>query len=155
MRIGGGVEAVDGFGGDHDGGVEAEGLVGAVDVVVNGLGNADGIDAVFGQEEGDRLGVVAAERDECIDLVDLEDFLHLVDAAWNLLHVGARGVKDGAALELDAVDVFKCERDEVVVEHAAPAVEEADEFVAVGLNSFAHRRIDDSIQAGAVSAAGQ
>ena len=41
VRVGGGVDAVDGLGGDHDGGVEAEGLVGAADVVVDGLGNAD------------------------------------------------------------------------------------------------------------------
>ena len=81
-----------------DGGVEAEGRVGAVDVVVDGLGNADAGNAVFAEEERDRLRVVAAEGDERIDLVGLQNFLHLLDAAGNLLHIGARGVKDGAAL---------------------------------------------------------
>ncbi len=61
----------------------------------------------------------------------LEDFLHLLNAARDFLHVGARGVEDGAAFQLDAVNGFKRERDEVVFEHTAPAVEEADEFVAV------------------------
>ena len=41
VRVGRGVDAVDGLGGDHDGGVVAEGLVGAADIVVDGLGNAD------------------------------------------------------------------------------------------------------------------
>ena len=71
VRVGGGVDAVNGLGGNHDGGIEAKGLVGAVDVVVDGLGNADGVDAVFAEEERDGLGVVAAEGDEGIDLVGL------------------------------------------------------------------------------------
>src|SRR6185437_7704163 len=37
VRVGGGVDAVDGLGGDHDRGVVAEGGVGAADVVVDGL----------------------------------------------------------------------------------------------------------------------
>ena len=155
VRVGGGVDAVDGLGGDHDRGVEAEGLVGAADVVVDGLGNADGLDAVLAQEERDRLRVVAAEGDERVDLVGLENLLHLLDAAGNLLHVGARGVQDGAALELNAVGVFESERNEVVVEHAAPAVQKADELVAVVVDSLSHRRINDRIQSGAIAAAGQ
>jgi len=121
----------------------------------DGLGNAHRVDAVLGEVERDGLSIVATERDERVDLVELENFLHLLDTAGDLLHVGSRGVEDGAALELNAVDVFEGERDELVVEYAAPAIEESDEFVTVGLNSFAHCRIDDSIQAGAVSAAGQ
>src|SRR5579863_1342395 len=39
VRVGRGVDAVDGFGGDHHCGIEAEGRVGAVDVIVDGLGN--------------------------------------------------------------------------------------------------------------------
>ena len=149
------MDAIDGLGGDHDGRVEAEGLIGAADVVVDCLRNADGVDAVFGQKQRDGLRVVAAERNQRIDLVDLQDLLHLLDAAGNLLHVGARGVKDGAALELNAVGVFERKRNEVVVEHAAPAIEEADELVAVGLDALAHRRINHSIQSGAVAATGQ
>ena len=70
VRVGGGVDAVDGFGGNHDGRVEAEGLVGAVDVVVDGLGNAHAGDAVLAQKERHRLRVVAAERDQRVDLVE-------------------------------------------------------------------------------------
>src|ERR1019366_4438949 len=73
VRIGGGVDAVDGLGGDHHGGIEAKGGVGAVDVVVDGLGHANAGHAVLAQEESHRLRVVAAEGDERIDLVDLQD----------------------------------------------------------------------------------
>src|SRR3954467_12758014 len=100
VRVGCGVEAVDGLGRDHDGGVKPKGLIGAADVVVDGLGNANSVDAVFGEIERDRLRIVAAEGDQSIDLVGLQDFLHLFDAAGDLLHIGARGVKDSAALEL-------------------------------------------------------
>ncbi len=155
MRVGGGVDAVDGLGGDHDCGVEAEGLVGAADVVVDGLGHAHAIHAVLAQKERDRLRIVAAQRDERVNLVGLENFLHFVDAAGNLFHVGARGVQDGAALQLDAVDVFKSEGDEVVIEHAAPAVQKADEFVSVVVDALSHSRINDRIQSGAIAAAGQ
>ena len=48
VGFGGGVEAVDGFGGDGDGGVEAEADVGAGEVVVDGLGNADDVDVALG-----------------------------------------------------------------------------------------------------------
>ena len=137
VRVGGGVDAVDGLGGDHHGGVEAEGLVGAADVVVDGLGHAHAGHAVLAQEQRDRLRVVAAEGDQRVDLVGLQNFLHLLDAAGNLLHVGARRVQDGAALQLDAVDVFQRQRNEVVVEHAAPAVEKADELIAIVVDALA------------------
>src|ERR1700739_1673298 len=47
VRVGGRVDAIDGFGGDHDRSVKAEGLIGAADVVVDGLGNAAGFDGVL------------------------------------------------------------------------------------------------------------
>src|SRR5208337_511080 len=117
VRVGSGVNAIDRLGGDGHGRVVTEGGVGAADVVVDGLGNAHGLDAVFGEEERDGLRVVAAEGDEGVDLVGLEDLLRLLDAAGNLLHVGARGVQDSAALQLNAVDVFQSKRNEIVIEN--------------------------------------
>ena len=155
VRVGGGVDAVDGLGGDHDRGIEAEGLVGAADVVVDGLGNAHAVHAVLAQELRHRLRVVAAQGDEGIDLVGLENLLHFVNAAGNLFDVGARGVQDGAALQLDAVGVFQGERNKVVVEHAAPAVEKADELVSVVVDALFYSGINDRIQSGAIAAAGQ
>ena len=155
VRIGGGMDAVDSLGGNHYGGVEAEGLVGAVDVVVNGLGHAYAGYAVLAQVEVHRLRVVAAQRNQRIDLVGLQNLLHLFDAAGNLLHVGARRVQDGAALQLDAVNILQSEGNELVVQHTAPAVEKADELIAIVVDALPHGRINHRIQSGAVAAAGQ
>src|SRR5712691_8193413 len=49
MGLGGRVHAVDRFGGDVHGSIESEGEVGAGQVVVNGLGDADDFDAFLVQ----------------------------------------------------------------------------------------------------------
>src|SRR5258708_23182342 len=48
VRVGGGVDAVDGLGGDHHRGGVAKGGVGSVDVVVTGLVDSYGVRALFG-----------------------------------------------------------------------------------------------------------
>ena len=64
------VEAVDRLGRDVDGGVEAEGVVRGGQVVVDGLGYADDLDAVLvDQACRDPQGVLAADRDERVDLL--------------------------------------------------------------------------------------
>ena len=90
VRVGGGADAVHGLGGDGNCCVVAKGGVSAVNVVVDGLGHAHGVNAVLGQEERDRLRVVAAKSNQCVNFVELQDFLNLLNAAGNLLHVGAR-----------------------------------------------------------------
>ena len=149
------MDAIDGLGCNHHRGVEAKGLVGAADVVVDGFWHADGFHAVLAQKERDRLRVVAAQGDERVNLIGLQNFLHFVDAAGNLLHVGARRMQDGAAPELNPVDRFERERNEIVIEHALPAVQESDELVSVVIDALPDGRINDRIQSGAIAAAGQ
>jgi len=62
---------------------------------------------VLAKEQSDGLCIVAAQCDESVNFVELENFLHLLNATGNLFDVGARGVKDGAALQLNAVDVSR------------------------------------------------
>ena len=138
-----------------DGGVEAEGRVGAVDVVVDGLGNTHTGHAILAQKQCHRLRVVAAQRDQRINLVELQNLSHLLDAARNLLHVGPRRMKNRAALQLDPVGVFESERNPVVIKYATPAIEKADELVAVGLNPLSNGSVNHRIQAGAIAASGQ
>src|ERR1700689_3493413 len=64
-------------------------------------------------------------------------------------------MQDGAAAQLDAVNILERERNEVVIEHTAPAVQEAKELVPVVVDALPHSRINDSIQSGAIAAAGQ
>src|ERR1700761_973530 len=81
MGVGGGADAINGLGGDGDGGVKAKCGVGAVDIVVDGLGYADTGDACVGEGQSDGLRVIAAEGDQRVDLVGLEDFFDLLDTA--------------------------------------------------------------------------
>ena len=97
---GGRVAAVDRVGGDGDRGVEAEGVVGAVEVVVDRLRHADDGKTELGVEPGrDAERVLAADRDQRVDL--LERALDAFDAALELVRVRARRADDRAALVQD------------------------------------------------------
>src|SRR5690242_17455549 len=154
VRLRGGVQAIDSLGGDHYGGVEAKADIGAAEVVVNGLGNADAVDAALAESKRDGLGVVAAKRDERIELVALDGLQALFKAARHLLYVGARRAQNRAALLQDAGGRLQVQRHGDVVDDAAPTFHKADKLIAVVLNSLAHRGANDSVQTGAVAAAG-
>src|SRR5690606_18417936 len=132
VGLGGGVQPVDGLGGDVDGGVEAEGVVGGGQVVVDGLGDAHAGDAVLlGEECGHSEGVLAADGDEGVDLPPPQGVLDAADAVLLVQRVGAGGAEDGAAAGQDAADGRYAEGDGAVLQRAPPAVPEAGEGVAV------------------------
>ena len=115
VRLGGRVAAVDRLGRDRDGGVEAEGVVGAVEVVVDRLRDADDRQVLLGEEpRRDAERVLAADRDERVDL--LERALDALDAALVLERVRARGADDRAALVQDPRGLVVAERLEVAVD---------------------------------------
>ncbi len=120
MRIGSGVNAVDCLGGDRNRGVESKGLVGAADVVVDRLRNADAGHAVLAQKESHRLCVIATQCNQGVNIVRLQHLPNLVDAARNLLYVGARRVQNRSALQLDAIDPFQRQRNPLIVERTPP-----------------------------------
>src|SRR5262245_46726728 len=66
------VQTVDGFVGNIHCSIEAETKVGASQVVVDGLGNPDYVDAALMQLLGDRLSIVAADGDQSVNLVALQ-----------------------------------------------------------------------------------
>ncbi len=83
-----GVQAIDRLHRDVDRGVEAERVVGGVEVVVDGLGHADDPDAVLVQRGRDAEGILPADGDERIDL-EVDEILHnALDAALDLQRVG-------------------------------------------------------------------
>ena len=155
VRLGGRVQPVDRLHRDVDRGVEAEGEVGAGEVVVDRLRDADDVDAEVGELGGDAEGVLAADRDQRVDPVGREVVLDPLDAAVDLERVGARGLQDRAAARQDAADLVDAERGGQVLQRPAPAVEEADELEAVLPDALADDGPDDGVQAGAVAAAGQ
>src|SRR5690606_23721402 len=156
VGLGGGVQPVDGLGGDVDGGVEAEGVVGGGQVGVDGLGDAHAGGAVLlGEERGRSEGVLAADGDEGVDLPPPQGVLDAADAVLLVQRVGAGGAEDGAAAGQDAADGRYAEGDGAVLQRAPPAVPEAGEGVAVLLDALADDGPDDGVEAGAVAAPGQ
>ena len=151
----GGAEAVDGLGGDLDGGVEAEGVVRGVEVVVHGLGNADDLQAGVGQPLGGGQRSFAADGDDGVDAEPVHVALDDLGAAAVFERVGPRRSEDGAALLGDAADHGAGNVNHIALDDAAPAVEESYEFVAVDGDPLEDGAADDGVQSGAVAAAGE
>ena len=97
MRLGRGVQPVDRLHRDVDGGVEAERVVGGIEVVVDGLGHPDHVDADLAQLGRDAQRVLAADRDQGVDGQVMQVGDDLLDAALDLERVGPAGAEDGAA----------------------------------------------------------
>ena len=85
------------LGGDVDGGVEAEGEVGAGQIVVDGLGDADDFDARSIELLRDRERVVAADGDEGVAPCCFRLLMQRSRPSGVLGGIGARGAQDGAA----------------------------------------------------------
>ena len=151
----GGAEPVDGLGGDLHGGVEAEGVVRGVEVVVHGLGDADDLQAGVGQALGRGQGSFAADGDDRVDAEPVHVGLDDLGAAAVFERVGAGRAQDRAALLGDAADHGAGDVDDVALHHAAPAVEESHELVAVDGDALEDGAADDGVQSGAVAAAGE
>jgi hypothetical protein len=155
VRLGRGVQPVDGVDGDLDRGVEAEGVVGGAEVVVDRLRDADDVEASGGQLGRDAEGVLAADRDQRVDAGLLEVLPDLLDPVVDLHDVGPAAAEDGASAREDAPGLLHAERHREPLERALPAVAEAEELVPVHLHALPDHGPDDGVQAGAVAPAGQ
>ena len=98
------MDAVDDLRGDVQGGVEAKGDVGAIEVVVDGFGQPNDVEALLGKQVGGLVGAVAAQGDKAVQahllVVVLHglDLVHLVVAnAAHELEGLAAGAQDGPA----------------------------------------------------------
>ena len=156
MRFGGAVQPVDGVGGHHQCGVVAESHVGAVDVVVDGLGHTDDRNVFLGQPVRGRQRAFAADRDEDVDTVVIQRLLDLVQPGPQLVGVRAGGAQHRSALgQQPVVAVVVLELHAPVLQQPAPAVLESDHRRAVPGVAGAHYRPDDGVEARAVAAAGE
>jgi hypothetical protein len=85
VRLGGGVQPIDGVGCEINGGIEAETVGGSDDVVVDRLRDADDRDAAVVEPVGDRQRAIAADDDQRIEahLVEhLDDAIRVVTDAF-------------------------------------------------------------------------
>ena len=151
----GGAQPVDGLGGDLHRRVEAEGVVGGVEVVVHGLGNADDFQPGVGEALGGGEGSLATDGDDGVDPQPVHVGFDDVRPAAVLERVGAGGAQDGAALLGDTADNSAGNGDDVALNDAAPAVEEPDEFLAVDGDALQYGAADNRVQSGAVATAGE
>ena len=100
--------------------------------------------------------VLAADGDQGIDALPLERLAHQRGAvALALVGIGARRPEDRAAAVQDARRVLRRQLDRVGLEHAGPAVAEADDLMAMAVDPGAHDATDHRVEAGAVAAAGE
>ena len=159
---GGSVHAVDDVGGDIHGGVEAEGDVCAPDVVIDRLGQADDIQALFGEEVCGLVGAVAAQADEAVQLGLFVRLLHRLDLVdlvfFDDAHHGKRRAacaQDGAAQREDAGEIALLHLTVVTLDQAGIAVLDADDLRVKEGIAGACNAADTGVQAGAVAAGGQ
>lgn len=167
MRRCGGMDTVEGFGGNMDSRLEAEGDVGAIQIVVDCFGDADAVEAFIGDRLGDRHGAVAADDDECFDFSDFEmgdadigevfidDVAVFVLAHRVSLGVGSVvGPEDGAAHGEDVGDIIDREQPDSVFDESEEPVFDAVDFDAA-VDGVFDDRADDGVEPGAIAAAGE
>ena len=114
------------------GGVEAEGVVRGVEVVVDRLGDAHDLQAGVGEPLGGGQGALAADGDDGVDAEPVHVGLDDLGPAAVLERVGAGRAEDGAALLGDAADHGAGDLDDVALDDAAPAVQESHELAGRG-----------------------
>ena len=144
--------------------LEAEGLVGAVDVVVNGLGQGDDVHARVLEELGALLGAVAPQDHQAVQVeavVGVQHGGHHVVAV--LVHDGlagdeglTAGAQDGAAGADDAGEVLGAHELVVVLDEPPVAVVHAEDLDVVHIleEGLAHAP-DGGVEPLTVPAAGE
>ncbi len=152
VRLGGGMQTVDGVRRDLHGGVEPEGHVGSRKVVVDRLRHPDHRQVVLAMQA--RRGserVLAADRDQPGESRGFERRADQLGAVVALEGVRARRAQDRAPARQDAARRFDAEVLVNAFERAAPAVPKADDVVSVIVDPPAHNGADDRVQARAVA----
>jgi len=149
------VQTVDGLGRDLHRGLETKGKVRAGEIVVDGLGHPDDVDAFLVQLGGDAEGVLAADGHHRPDVQGVQVPQHGLGAARLLEGIRAAGAQDGAPQVEDAAGRLAGEPVvERRVQKSAPAFPHAHHLQAVLLPATDHRA-DHRVEARAVSSARQ
>jgi hypothetical protein len=155
VRFSSRAKPVDRFRGDLHCGVETEGVIRGVKVIVHSLRDAHDLQSGVGQAFGRSQGSLTADRNDRIDAQAVHMRLDDLRPAAVLKGVGAGGAENGAALLGDTTDQHAGNIDDVTLNHTPPAVKETDKLVAVDGNALQHGAADNGVQSGAVAAAGE
>src|SRR5258708_6001918 len=149
------MQAVDGFGRDFDGGDEAEGQIGSVDVVVDGLGHADQRQTLNEELGGHGKGSFATHANDGVDAVVRDGLSNTLDAVGHGERLHPRRTQHRAAARQDAAHALDIEAYPAVFDHAQPTIGEADDLVAIRALGSANNRSNDRVEAWAITTAGE
>ena len=136
------------------GGVEADGIVGADDIVVDGAGNTHHGDAPLAQILGAPEGAVAADGHDAVQSQQLAGIIGLLLPCLGAELLAAGGIQDGAAPVDDAADAGAVHLHEVAVDEALPAAADAHHLDAPAQGA-AHHGADGGVHTRRVAAGGQ
>ena len=157
----GGVDAVNDLGCNVHGGMEAERDIGPVDIIVNGLGQADDVEALLAEEVSVFVGAVAAQAEQAVQLGFLVglfhggDFVHLV-LPHHAHHLERRalGSEDRSADRQDAGKLTGVHIAVIAANQSVIAIHDADDLNLVPhalIEGLGHAA-DGCVQARAVAA---
>ena len=157
-----GVDAVDDLGSNIHRRVETKGKIGAIDIIVDGLGQTDHVEPFLAEQVGRLVRAVAAQSHQAVELEILVGLFHggyLVHAALvNHPHVAERltaGSQNGAAQSKDAGELLFAHLLILALDEPAVAVADADDLRVKELVGCARHAADSRVEAGAVATAGQ
>ena len=154
MGLHGVPQLVDGLQGGVAGGVVADGVAGAGDVVVDGAGDAHHGEAPLRQAEQALEGAVAADADERIQAQHLAGGHGTLLAGGGLELLAAGGVEHGAAPAGQIADALKIQLGKIAVDQTVIAAPDAHALNTHVLAGTGHST-DSGIHAGGVSPAGK
>ena len=145
---------VDALNGGIGSSVEANTVVGAADVIVDGTGDADDINAEFTEGSGTPESSVAANGNNAVQTQEFTggNGLALAFFCHKLLAPG--GIKDRTAAVDRVSDTLFIQADNIAVNETVPAPADAVAFQAV-VNRGSDNCTDAGVHAGCVTAAGQ
>jgi hypothetical protein len=155
VALGRGVQPVDGLHRDVHRGVEAERVVGGVEVVVDGLGDPDDGDVELCELRRYAEGVLATDGNQRVDSHRRQVLLDSLNPTFDLEGVGTRRAENRAAARQDSTDLGDVQVHDLALKGAPPAVAEADELVPVLADALTDHGPNDRVEAGAVATPGQ
>ena len=147
-------QLIDALDGRVGGGVETDAVVGAADVVIDGAGNADDVDAVLAQGQSAPEGAVAADGDDAVQSKEFAGGDSLALALLGHEFRAAGGIEDGAATVDGVGHALLVQTDDVAVDQAVPAPADAVALHSV-VQCGTYNRADAGVHAGGIAAAGQ
>ena len=145
------VDAVDG---GVTGGVKADGVIGAADVVVDGGRHAHHRDAQPGQRQRPAEGAVAADGHNAVQPQHLAGGDRAGAALFGHEILAAGGVEDGAAPGDDVAHAGGVQLNKIAVDKSLPAAADADALDSTGYRC-AHHGANRRVHARGIAAAGQ